>query len=177
MTPLTFTKTTLALALAFTLVSCDSSDDDADTTTEESTTAVEDPEVNDDQPAAGMTITDGGDDIDLTDDVSRVITSACGTLPISDVPAASTQASANSFIEGQLVRGQTQRNEVEENFWTIDLPAGYYHFFIDIRRGDETSGRFGLQTELVDASGALFERVGIDRRLPLPPTRCHAIFQ
>ena len=72
-----------------------------------------------------------------------------------------SQATATSIVEGQLVRGRIHTGIIgnEENYWTIDLPEGYHHVFLDIVRGDGSAGMFGITGDTVDAAGAVTGRM------------------
>ena len=164
MTIRSITETFLVLTLISALASCGSSNDKPveGTTTEESTPTIAEAVASAVQTGADRSATKGEDDIDVNDPNPRVITSTCDSLPVSDTPVAFTQASANSIVEGQLVRGRIHPSldGSEENYWNINLPAGYHHVFVDVRRSNGSDGNFGLEVDLVDTSGALDQSIG-----------------
>ena len=123
------------------------------------TTAGDDVATADDTPAAPPV--EAGDDIDLTDASPRVITSACGTLPVSDAAAGTSLAAPGTLVEGRLARGRIDPDFAgnETHYWRIDLQPGYHHLVVDTRRLDGRDSNLGLEINDVDAAGDSDERL------------------
>ena len=104
---------------------------------------------------AGAGTGNADDDIDLTDATPRIITSACGTLPVDDTASSSALGAPATLLEGRPVRARIDPDIVgnEVHYWQVDLQAGYHHVIVDSARLDGRDSNIGFEIDDVDAAG------------------------
>jgi len=91
---------------------------------------------------------------DIDNPVPQFITSACGSLPISDAAYSNDSSAPTRILTGQIVSGRIDPGSAtnNEHFWSIALEAGYYHVVLESERADKQSANLGLR--LIDLKGS-----------------------
>ena len=105
--------------------------------------------------APDVAVVPTADDIDLSDATPRIVTSACGALPVLDTPVSTALAAPATLVEGQVVRGRIDPDVSgnEAHYWRVELQPGYHHLIVDSRRLDGRTSNIGLEIDEVDAAG------------------------